>query len=275
MRLVTSNIFLGLALLLPAPAIALADEATAAMESLYGDELKRVRLSPDGKDDVALAEKLLTDAQATGSAALAAVMCNTAYDLADKRNAPAVAAQAMRVLIEKAPRSAEGARAKLVLSLRKLYNSARGDAKNEAGQQLVAVLVEDAATSAGKELLVDAMASMRAALPVATAIKSPAIDGIKATIDQLAARQQAASQISRLRERLLQTPDDPAANRDIARLLLIELDNPQKALPHAAKSDQEPLKKLTPLAALRWMKSPRLRPSSWPTGTAACSMRRA
>ncbi len=248
MRRSLSSIVLLLLMPLSGPA-ALADEAAAALESLYGDEIKRVRLTPDGKDDVQLAEKLIGDAQTTDSPALAAVMCNTAYDLADKRNAPAVAAQAMRILIDKAPDKAADARPRLVLALRKIYAIARGEAKSEAGMQLVAALVEDAGTLAAREQYPEAMTILRSALPVATAIKSPSLEGIKGMMEHLTARQQAAAQVARLRERLLETPDDAAMNRDLARLLLIELDQPHRARPHALKGDHEPLKKFTPLAA--------------------------
>ena len=60
-----------------------ANKAAQAMQSLYGDELKRVAATRDVGDDLVLAAKLLEAARAADAQpALLAVLCEKAFDLA-------------------------------------------------------------------------------------------------------------------------------------------------------------------------------------------------
>ena len=226
-----------------------ADDARAVFDGVYGDELKRVRATADGKDDLAMAEKLIDAAAKADSTKLIALCCNAAFDLAEKqRTGGALAVQAMRVLLERAPGEALEARGKLVAVLRKQFNAARPDARGEVGQQLVDVLIEEADEHLTKGSATDAVASLRVAASTATAIKSPLYDTVKAKLDAATARQVAEAQAARISEKVKVNPGDAAAHRDLARLYLVEFDNPTRAAPHAEKSQNETYRKLAPLA---------------------------
>ena len=213
--------------------IAHAEEATDVLNSLYGEELKRVAATPTPADDVALARRLLEAAKAAEKQpAFLTLLCEKAHELAikDPSGYPTALA-AMELLAAKVPEKKNDCLQKSVVVYQRQYATARGDEKTKAGETLIQAFASAAETlgSAGDY---DAAAMMlRQALGVAGAIRSDSRTAIQAQLTALAVRQQTEKQLAALKAKLEANPQDDASRQELIRLYLVELDNPAEAAP--------------------------------------------
>ncbi|MBL7139648.1 MAG: hypothetical protein ISS74_01930 [Planctomycetes bacterium] len=235
----------------PAPAHDAEARAAEAFQRLYGSDLVRVRGTADLKDDVALAQRLLAAArQATGTPALLAVLCDTAYDLASGHpDGYAVALESAEFLASQAPARAALCAERVADVRQKQYAQASGEAKAAAGETLIDTLLAlvDAHVAAGDHI--QAVAACRKAAGIARAIESPRLPVVEARRRKATHLLQVQRDIRDMRALLERDPANKTARERLVRLYLVDLDDPAEAAKHLEGVEDEALKKYVPAAA--------------------------
>ncbi len=242
------------AFLLATPSATSADDpdmAAKTFDSIYGEDLKRVLATRDAADDLDLAGRMLATARdSTRKPAFLALLCDRVYDLASPtREGGAVAIQAMELLAESVPAKA-GACAERILAIRqKQFDAARGMDKLLVGESILDVLLPVAEDTAAAGNLTDAAAQYRRAAGIARAAGSIRRTEIEARSKQLALGLKTLDTVKTLKAALEKDPQDKAASEKIARLWLVDLDNPAEAATYVAGAEDPALRKYVPAAA--------------------------
>ena len=237
-----------------APAVGRADDAEKAAETfdaLFGADLKRVRETPDARDDAELAARLLDAARkAADQPAFLTVLCEKACDLSVGSPAGlATAAQAMELLAANVPDKAAASRERLLEIRQKQFDAARGDDKKAAGEALLdglMPLIEDQEKAGA---LVEAAALCRRAQTVARAAGSPRRAEIDARADALALRMKAARRVDDVKALLARDPQNVGIRESLVRMYLVELDDPAGAATCLDGCKDADLLKYVPAAA--------------------------
>ncbi|MBM4017880.1 MAG: hypothetical protein FJ288_06045 [Planctomycetes bacterium] len=228
-----------------------AEDAAQAVESLFGNDIRSVRATPDARDDVELAGRILDAARkAQGQPAFAAVLCEKAYELgcANPTGYPTAAA-ALELLAQAAADRAAWC-AERVLDLRqRQFDAARGDEKKAAGEALLACLLPALEAKEKSGALPDAAALCRRMQTVAAATDSPRRADIDARADALAMKMKVARQIADVKAMLARDPRNVAAREGLVRLYLVEMDDPAEAAGNLEGAADEKLLKYVPAAA--------------------------
>jgi tetratricopeptide (TPR) repeat protein len=248
------------AVLLILAASARADDATDALDQLYGDDLKRVLATPSPADDVALAKQLLDAAKkVSNQVAFLTVLCEKAYELAAKdASGYPTATAAMDLLAETVGDKKADCLQKCVALYQKQYAAARGDAKVKAGETLTEALGKVAEVQAATGDVDGAAATLRQAIAIATAIRSDTKAALQAQLDGLAPQAKMEKQLAALKAKLDAKPDDAAARKELVRLYLVELDNPAEAAKFVDESLDEATRKYVPAAVKPIQEAPEL-----------------
>jgi len=237
-----------------APAVGRADDAEKAAETfdaLFGADLKRVRETPDARDDAELAARLLDAARkAADQPAFLTVLCEKACDLSvGSPSGLATAAQAMELLAANVPDKAAASRERLLEIRQKQFDAARGDDKKAAGEALLdglMPLIEDQEKAGA---LVEAAALCRRAQTVARAAGSPRRAEIDARADALALRMKAARRVDDVKALLARDPQNVGIRESLVRMYLVELDDPAGAATCLDGCKDADLLKYVPAAA--------------------------
>jgi hypothetical protein len=242
------------AALLLGPAAACADEAedaAQAFESLFGNDIRNARATPDARDDVELAGRILNAARkAQAQAAFVALLCEKAYELSGTTPAGyATAAAALELLAQTAADRAAWCAERLLEVRQKQFDAARGDEKKAAGEALLACLLPAAEAKEKSGALPEAAALCRRMQVVAAAIDSPCRAEIDARADALALKMKVARQIADVTAMLARDPRNVGAREGLVRLYLVDLDDPAGAARHLAGVADETLLKYVPAAA--------------------------
>ncbi len=248
------------AILLACPLVALADEAADTFDKLYGEDLKRVAATPSAADDLALAKQLLEAArQVTNQPALLTLLCEKAHELAAKdAGGYPTAKAALELLAANVPEKKVESLQKMAAMYQRPYAAARGDAKSKAGEVLVEALKALADAQAEAEDADGVGDTLKQALAVATAIKSPSKADIQAQLAGLGAQQQVEKQIAALKAKLEKDPQDAASRKEIVRLYVVEMDNPAEAAKFIDETLDEATRKYVPAAAKPLEEAPEL-----------------
>ncbi len=236
------------------PAVGRADDAEKAaqtFDALFGADLKRVRETPDARDDAELAARLLDAARkAADQPALLTVLCEKACDLSvGSPSGLATAAQAMELLAAGVPDKAAASRERLLEIRQKQFDAARGDDKKAAGEALLdglMPLIEDQEKAGA---LVEAAALCRRAQTVARAAVSPRRAEIDARADALALRMKAARRVDDVKALLARDPQNVGIRESLVRMYLVELDDPAGAATCLDGCKDADLLKYVPAAA--------------------------
>ena len=209
----------------------LADEAADTFNKLYGDDLKHVAATPSPTDDVALAKQMLEGAKkAEGQPAFLTLLCEKAYELASKDPSEyATATAAMDLLAGKVPEKKIECLQKNAALYQKQYAMARGEARTKAGEEVITALSALAEAQAAAGDVADSGMALRQAVALAAAIKSETKAALQARIENLAHRQRAEKQIAALKAKLDADPKDAASRKELVRLYLVEMDDPDEA----------------------------------------------
>jgi hypothetical protein len=215
----------------------------ALFDQVYGPEVARVRATRDPDDDVELARTLLGVAVGYDDRpALAAVVLARAADLAGR--VPAgypTAIRALETLARRAPeREIDALQSLAELYLRQSAQVQGTDRARYRGRQLdTLVRVGDLHVRAAD--YAEAVRAYRTALSVATALRSPKLDAIRAALAFALGRQRIVAEVESLATRLAADPTDAAARERLVRLHVVELDDPDAAAryvrPDAASAD--------------------------------------
>jgi hypothetical protein len=228
-----------------------ASRARATFDSLFGAEAKKVSSSSTTSDDARFAATLLEKAGSLGDdPGLALLLYEKAYEFGLKDAAGyATAAAAMKRLAEAAPDRAAEARQKLVKVYELRHRKAKGSERAAAAGELVGHLVAEADARAEDGEHVEAMTLYRRAATVAASGRPGLKEQVQARLKRAEARQQAQAKVDKLEQKLRARPDDAAAAAQLARLYLLELDDPAGAATHAPAAGDEDLGRWAPLAA--------------------------
>ena len=233
-----------------APVLVLADEATDAFNQLYGDDFKKALASHDPAVGAALAKQLLDAAdKAEKQPEFLAILCEKAYELTAKdASGYPTATAAMDLLGEKVPEKKIECLQKCASLYQKQYATARLDAKAKAGEAFIERLKAVADAQAAGQDLDGAGATLRQAISVAAAIKSESKAALQAQLESLAPQQKTERQIAALKAKLDAKADDAASRKELVRLLLVEEDNPAEAAKFLDDSLDEATRKYVPAA---------------------------
>jgi len=239
------------AVLLASSLLVAADEAADAFNKLYGEDLKRVAATPLPADDVALGNQMLEDAKKAGDQpAFLALLCEKAYELASKDpSGYATATAAMDLLAGKVPEKRVECLQKSAALHQKQYAAARGEEKKKAGENLITALGALTQAQAAAGHVDAALTILRQAIAVATAIKSEGKAAIQAQLAGLTSQQQVEKQIAALRAKLDADPKDAASRKELVRLCVMEMDNPDEAAKFLDEGLDEATRKYVPAAA--------------------------
>ncbi|MBI1373432.1 MAG: hypothetical protein GC159_11950 [Phycisphaera sp.] len=203
-------------------------EANKVYVDLFGEREKQVRLTPDTADDLTFAKSLLEAAGAAANTpALQSLLMEKTYDAAivDAKGLD-IAIEAMDKLIGVDPaREAFGLQRKRE-AYQQVFATARGDAKIDAGGELLDMLMDEADAKSRANLDDDAMTAYREALKVATSIRSPERDTIRKLIEQQNRRIIMLRKADQLKDRLKADPKDTDAATDLVMLYLVDLNSP-------------------------------------------------
>ena len=233
-----------------APA-AWAEDAARMFDSLFGQEVKRVKATRGYEDDQKLAGDLLGVAEKRKQdTALVEVVCRTAWDLA--RKTPAgfpTAVKAMELLAECIPAKAPECRGEILSVRRRQYGAARGAERTCAAEALIQALQAVAEDKIQAKDYTEALKLLRQAAAMAGAMRLPVLAELQAKVRKVAAWELARRQIVQMEARLKADPKDGFARRRIIELYLVELDDPAGAARFVDEESDERLKTYIPLAA--------------------------
>jgi hypothetical protein len=159
------------------------------------------------------------------------------------------AAEAMRKLAEAAPDRADEARQKLLTVYQLRYRKAKGAARQSAAADLVGEMlaVADARSKAGDDA--EAMRLYRQALTAAGAAPAGVKEQVQAKVKLAEGRRQAQVKVDKLLQKIKANPDDSVAAGELARLYLLELDDPAKAGEYAQAAGDDDMARWAPAAA--------------------------
>jgi hypothetical protein len=228
-----------------------AAEAAAAFESVWGSELNRVKATRDAADDVDLAGRLLKAARAAADQPeLVALLCDQASDLAAAHaTGYAVALDALDLEAAMLPDRADRCGEKAAEIRQRQFEAARGEARLDAGEVLIDLLLKMAEAKAAAGALADAAATCKNAQTVARSIDSDRKIEIDARLKALAEVQKTLGEINNLKRQLDKTPPPPQVRDRIVRLWLVDLDNPAEAAKYLPGAEDPALQKYVPAAA--------------------------
>ena len=245
---VSCAVFLGLAVPLRAAAT---DEATEALNALYGADLARVRGTGDTRDDAELAARLLAAAKrASDQSAFVTVVCEKACDLAlGHPTGYPTALKAMDFLAQTVPERGAACAARTLGIRQKQFDTSRGDARPPAAETLIDALVTaaDAKIEAGAPA--EAATLLVRARNVARAVSSARLAELETRAQTLTQRMATDRRISDLKALLEKSPGNVAAREELVRLYLVDLDDPAEAAKHLAGAKDKALLKYVPAAA--------------------------
>jgi len=230
-----------------------AEDPEKAFEDAFGKEAAKVAATADTRDDAELAAKLLKAAKTTtGDPALLAVLCVRAYDLAIKNAAGYPAAlEAANLLAQAAPERKTECQEKVLGVYQLRYRSARSAEEKKLVAELLVkqmMLVADLRIAGGK--LAEAVTLLHQATPVDAAAQLDYKAEIQTAIRYAESRQRLLPQIEQLKSRLQGSPEDKATAAQLARLLTVELDNPEAAAKYVNAAGDDLLKKYILVAAM-------------------------
>ena len=219
-------------------------------ETLFGAEVKRVTATPDGADDVVLAQQLLTAAKGTANEPeMRDYLCEYAYALGsrDVTGYP-VAVEAMQFVAENNPDKQGECDGKILAIYQRGYERSTGEKKTAAGQEYVAYLVKQADVKIAAKDYAEVMNLLRKARPVAIAIKSDEKDAVQSKIDLYTQMALVSTKVETAEKKLKANPWDKVTHGQLLELYLTDLDDPAKAAKHLDLGGDETQKKMVPLA---------------------------
>ena len=228
-----------------------ADEAEQAFQLLYAKDLQRVRATADKADDAALARQMVDAARsAAGQPGLITILCEQAYALASTHaSAYETAIDAMNLLAETVPSKKKECLDRNLDVYQRRYAGAHGEARVEAGKELIGYLRGLADQAVASEDYAAAMGYLRRASYVAVAIRSGAKDDIQARLKQLISLDRTAKLIASLKDHLQADPKDTAVRERLIRLYVTEWDDPNSAARFLDAGCEHTLQTYVPMAA--------------------------
>jgi hypothetical protein len=205
--------------------------AKEIFDSVFAEDLKRARATPDTRDDLDLAARMLVIARrADSSPELATLVARAVVDLVGKLPAGLpLAIEAMQRAVEKDPDHRSQALEDLVNLRQAAFTRSGSKDHEEAGRQLVDALAAAGDDRAAALDLAKAVAFYRRAVDVGGSVRHPELEEIQAKVILAHARQAAMTKAEVLAMQFEAAPDDAATRDELIRLYVAELDAPDRA----------------------------------------------
>ena len=226
-----------------------ADDAQQVFDSLYAAKIKAAAGTIDRADDVALAGDLLAAAKtSTDTPGLLTLMCEAAHDLGQRHpDGFSAAADAMALLAEHVEAKRDAANDKLIDILTKQSRIGKVDEREAATQRLVDTLLAMGDAKMEAKKWSEAAADYRRAMLTAAPKKLPEAEVAKAKLEEATRLDRTTRQLSKLQQRLLENANDAAAAEEIARLYLLDLNEPGRTQEVASRVEDSTLKQVVEL----------------------------
>ena len=226
-----------------------ADKATEAFDSVYGADWKRVKATPDLKDDLELATRLFAAAkEATGQPELLTVLCGKALELATVHpNGYPTAIAAMELLAAGVPGKAVWCAERVVEIRQWQFDAVRTGDRATPGEELITALLGLADLKSGAPA--EGAALCRKAEIVARMIKSDRLADIDVRQKALASALKTLREADSLKALLEKKPQNGPVRERLVRLYLVDLDNPVEAAKYVEGMADQALAKYIPAAA--------------------------
>jgi formylglycine-generating enzyme required for sulfatase activity len=232
-------------------AAAAGETPESQFQKLYGDDAAKAAKSPACKEAVALAAKLVYNTTHPGSdPGLVSFMLEKAYDLGSKSlpGCP-TAILAARMRMDQEPGNQQPWREKLLTACRFAYQKSNGSDKTRAAETLISELMDFVDTLSDAGNFADAVKPLQECRQAAVSVKSPRLEEITDRIKAVNTRIDSDKKFSSYVAKLKENPDSAAMAKAAVMLCMVQRDRPADAVPYAAATGDETLKKLVPLAA--------------------------
>lgn len=241
---------LALSLMLGTPASFAIADAAATYATLFGSEEKTVLATSNGKDDARFAASLLQKAPSLkDEPGMLQLLYSKAFDfgMKDPDGYPTAMA-ALDAWCEMDVRfMREESAAKYLEWGRAVLSRGRGSERVAAAGRLAPLLVAEADSLVRQRKYGDAIRAYREAAGVATTARLPIGDEIGLKLKAATACQQILDKVERFRARA--ENGDRVAGREALDALLLELDDPEAALPFARFAPDDQFRNMLQLAA--------------------------
>ncbi len=220
---------------------AAADDGRATFDQLFGEQVKAVADTRSPDDDLALAKQLLkTAGTLKATEPVVPYLYEQAFELA--RTAPEgmdTVRQAIDALAELSPKRAEALKQRMVELIERAYRTARGEARQQYGEQLLDLLHTRGQSELDAGEHRDAIKTYRQAVLVARSIRSDRAESLAAYQSLATARASAVNRIAVLERSLDNPPIDEKVSTELVRLCVVTLDSVEKARSYALLLDKD------------------------------------
>lgn len=229
-----------------------ADDVKDIFDSLYGDQIQRVKGSASRTDDLALARKLVEDAgNAEEYPLLVVLMCEAACDLAPPSAEGREMAIDARELIHAMDPENTTALEQLVRLYQRGYTATSGAGKQAVGERLLRHLETLVGLFEKSRGYPEALKYCKQALSLAGTVDPPAKPDLMEKMKTLTARLVTQRKINMAAAKLKSDPDDVVTRSTILHLHLVDLDDPAGAMNFYSDDLDEVTRTYLPLAAKR------------------------
>lgn len=238
------------AIILSVCGICSAEDAGALYARGFGDRDAAVRAAHSPTLSSAFAQELFDSAdQVKDDPAYQTVLLNKAYEFGMLYpDGLGTAVEAMEKLIQSQPETKEGADQKLLAAMAKRCHISIGEQRRAATDEYVAKALEiaDDLTTAGKyEAAITVCGKAKLTAAAFPQSRADLAAGLQRTRDV----EGVARHAQELKATLAASPNDTAAAREIVRLFVLDLDDPEQAVPWLEATGDPRLKQVVPLAA--------------------------
>ena len=226
-------------------------EATEALNALYGADLARVRETPDARDDVQLAARLMAAAKkATDQPPFLTVLCEKTADLALAHPAGfATALAAMDLLARTVPAKAADCAVQRVVIRQKQFDASGSSERTNAAEAFIDALLAAADAKIQSGALSEAAVFLVRARNVARNVSSPRQAELETQANTLTQRMATDRKAKGFKALLEKNPQNTAAREGLVRLYLVHLDDPARAAKWLKGVVDKSLLKYVPAAA--------------------------
>jgi hypothetical protein len=234
---------IGVVLWFSAVSSGFAETPQEQFDATFGDEWNRVVTTPDKKDDIELASKILKIMRESALEPLMVnLLCEKVTTLVGEDPAAApLAIEALTIASRAMPDSRVAYLQRMVdFHTRRMRVATIAD-KPQVGEELVETLIQMAEAKVDRRDFDAAQQYFRQALGTAIQLKLPVAETVKLKQADADALKNVLAQASRLEDRLRSNPADQVAAKDLILLYLVELDDPGEAAKRLTASDDSEL----------------------------------
>ncbi|MFW6133820.1 MAG: PA14 domain-containing protein [Planctomycetota bacterium] len=239
-------------LLISSMAIGAEKTPPEVLEARFGEQIRRALKTPDRRDEVELAGKLIEAVGETTDRDLKRLLCEKARELASRHPEGLPAAiTATKLLAEVAPRRQAECRRQVIELRKRQYTASRGEERKRVGRRLIADLLTQAERHAKAGKVDEALDLAAHAERLAGLHGAPQPQRLRRLRERLQWRRKVADRVRACRRRLEEDEWDAEARQELVDLLVVACDRPKEAMEYVTPDFDMAYTELLPLAAKR------------------------